>query len=251
MNRGVFFSSLLVVPLLTVVSTFQISSGLAHNSHVEYIVPEQDGIEVVQHGRAGLVEVEVTHCLTAGEPFSFNIVVMSEREGDSDLTVRKNSGVDISTWFSLDPAKVPLPGETTVVVTITPPAGVMLDKVAVVRIQEIGDPPTPGGHHGVKVKVTCVEEMAITPTPTPTPSPTSTPTPTPTPPVALTPSAIATPEAPETPTSEAPVMLPPTGGQPSGEEESPLWKTFLGGGLLLIAIAGHPAWRRLRQTDPN
>lgn len=199
---------LIAIFAVAVISTFQIGGASARGSHVEYVVPPQSGINVVQRGQHGLVEVEVTRCLIAGEPFTFDMTVFGDREGDSDLTVRKNSGVDISSWFSLNPSKVPLPGETTVVVTVTPPVGTTLDVQAVARIQEVGNPPAPGGHHGVKVVVTCVG--ALTP-PVVLPPEEVTPTPT-----------IGVPE--ETPTPapapEVPKAFPPTGSEPPEDNGS-------------------------------
>jgi len=190
--RGIL---LLIVAVMVMIGAFQIY-GVSAESHVEYVVHPQEGIVVTQQGNTGLVEVEVTQCLTAGKTFTFSMSVSGDREGDTDLTVRKNSGVDISSWFTLDPTKVLLPSDGTEVrVSIEPPPGAMLGDKAVVRIQEIGDPPAPGGHHGVKVTVDCVQS------PTPTPTPTATPTVTPT--VTPTPSATATSTVTPTPTSTA------------------------------------------------
>ena len=228
-----------IVAIGTGTFTFGSTSALARGSHVEYVVPDQPGISVVQHGKAGLVEVTVTDCLTAGEPFTFTMLISSERGGDSDLSVRKNSGVDISSWFTLDPDKVDLPSDgTEVTVSITPPDGTELNRKAVARIQEIGDPPAPGGHHGVKVRVDCVEQPAPTP-------PGATPTPTPT---ALVPPAVATP----VPTPEVPTGFPETGGEPPKQESNdstPAW--LVGFGIVLSLVGGygvyafrHP-WRRI------
>ncbi|OGY26330.1 MAG: hypothetical protein A2Z24_00290 [Candidatus Woykebacteria bacterium RBG_16_44_10] len=201
--------------------TLQIGSAQADNSHVEYVVEPQPGISVVQHGKAGLVEVTVTDCLTAAEPFTFTMLISSTREGSSALSVRKNSGTDISSWFSLSPAKVQLPGETTVTVSITPPGGTELTRKAVARIQEIGDPPAPGGHHGVKVRVDCVKQ------PTPTP-PGATPTP---PPTAINPPAQ------KSPTPEAPKFFPETGGEPPADNSSTTAQAaFLGFGTTLALV---------------
>jgi len=227
---------LLIVALAAVIGTgtFTFSSAQAHNSHVEYVVPQQPGIEVVQHGNAGLVDVTVTDCLVVGEPFTFEMIVSGDRKGDSDLSVRKNSGVDISSWFSLGPQVVNLPGETTVTVSITAPEGTVLDKTAVARIQEIGDPPAPGGHHGVKVRVSCVKQPAPTPTPSPTPPPTG-----------------LVPPAQKSPTPEVPKFFPETGGEPPKQESNdstPAW--LVGFGLAFSVVGGYSLyalrypWRR-------
>ncbi|HEX7456339.1 MAG TPA: hypothetical protein VF303_02645 [Candidatus Nanoarchaeia archaeon] len=236
----------IIVPLIAAFvlaiafGAFQVSSTEAHNSHVEYVVPEQPGISVDQRGNAGLVIVEVTECLTAGEEFAFTMLVSSERGGSSTLSVRKNRNVDISSWFSLDPEIIDLPSEgTEVTVKIKPPMGTELDRRAVTRIQEVGDGPVPGGHHGVKVRVSCVKQPVPTSTPSPTPPPGATPTPTPVigPPAVATPVPSLTP----TPTPEMPKALPESGGEPPSEASDVfgqdwLWVAF-GTILVLFGIA--------------
>ena len=227
--RGKIILPLIAIIALAIVSTFQVSSTEAHGSYVEYKVEPQPGISVIQHGNAGLVEVTVTDCLTVGKTFAFTMLISSERSGDSDLSVRKNSGVDISSWFSLSPSVVDLPSDgTQVTVKVKPPVGAELDRKAVTRIQEIGDGPSPGGHHGVKVTITCVKVPPPAPSPTPIPTPGATP-----PPTALVP-----------PISRPPTAFPETGSAPGSGSGDAKTVGLMAGGLLLMAIGGHLAWRR-------
>ena len=224
---------LMIVAVMVAIGTVLDANGtLADNSHVEDVVEPQDGIEVVQHGRSGLVEVEVTTCLVAGESFTFEMIVSADREGSSTLSIRKQGNPDVSDWLSVSPKTVDLPSMgTKVTVKIEPPVGADLDRKAVTRIQEIGDGPTPGGHHGVKVAISCVEmpnvPLATTPTlpleerPSPTPTPTAT-------------STVQPPRP--TPEPKMPKGFPDTGGEPLDEERGFTKNDLLPVGLTTILV---------------
>ncbi len=256
---------------MVAIGTLQIGSVAAHGSHVEYVVPDQPGIVVETHGN-GLVEAEVTTCLTADSSVSFDILISSDREGDTDLTVRKQGNPDIKSWFSLSPTKVDLPSDgTPVKVTISPPEDEGLPHPVSVRVQEIGDGPSPGGHHGVKIQVNCVAALippevepptepsptpkpvpgsvpTSMPTPTPKPAPgsvpTSVPTPTPKPAPGSVPTSVPTPTLEPTPTPEQPKGFPDTGDEPP-EKSSP-WGYVLLGSAALMVTGGYLAWRHRR-----
>ena len=222
---------LLIVAAIVAIGTLAIavSGASARGSHVEYTVPDQPGISVDQRGNAGIVNVQVTECLTVGEEFTFTMLISSTREGSSTLSVRKQGNPDIHKWFSLSPETVDLPSDGTVVeVKVKPPVGAELDRKAVTRIQEIGDGPSPGGHHGVKVTITCVKVPPPAPSPTPIPTPGATP-----PPTALVP-----------PISRPPTAFPETGSAPGSGSGDAKTVGLMAGGLLLMAIGGHLAWRR-------
>ena len=218
---------LLIVAAIVAIGTLAIavSGASARGSHVEYTVPDQPGISVDQRGNAGIVNVQVTECLTVGEEFTFTMLISSTREGSSTLSVRKQGNPDIHKWFSLSPETVDLPSDGTVVeVKVKPPVDAELDRKAVTRIQEIGDGPSPGGHHGVKVAITCVKA----PPPAPTPPPEVTPTP----PTALVPPAVST------PTPQVPTGLPNSGGKPPADNSSTTAQAaFLGFGTT-VALVG-------------
>ncbi len=242
--RGIFFGSLLVALLLLTIGT-QTGTVSANNSHVEYVVEPQPGISVIQLGNSGIVNVTVTQCLMAGEKFAFTMLISSDREGSSTLSIRKQGNPDVSDWFSVSPKTIDLPSVgTKVTVKIEPPVGAELDRKAVTRIQEIGDGPTPGGHHGVKVAISCVEMPDVPLETTPTLPPEETPSPTPT-----TPTATSTIQPPEpTPTPQLPTQLPVSGGEPPTNDATR--NTALAGtgiaALVLSAIAGHQALLRRR-----
>jgi len=153
----------LVAPLLAALVWMGISVHTirAEGDHVEYMVPDQSGITVVQHGESGLVEV--TACVISGKSLKFMMDVTLP-EGFTDLTIRHNGGDDVTDWVQVDPSHLNAPGGA-VSVFVTVPSGAT--ESGTVRIQEIGDPPAPGGHHGVKVQV-C---NASSPEPTKTPVP--------------------------------------------------------------------------------
>ncbi len=160
---------LLAIVMIVSWGTVSQAKTRAESNHVEYVIAAgQQGVKsVVKHGESGLVEVTLD-CITAGKSLTF-VMDVSVPEGKSELSVRKNSGRDVSSWFSLDPSHVNAPGGR-VKVRVEVPSGASLETKTVTRIQEIGDPPAPGGHHGVKVFLGCVgQEPSSTPTKTSVP----------------------------------------------------------------------------------
>jgi hypothetical protein len=213
---------LMIVALVAAIGILTIAgSAEARGSHVEYVVPDdQAGISVDQKGNAGLVIVEVEECLVTGEEFAFTMLVSSERAGSSTLSMRKQGEPDVHRWFSLSQKTVDLPSDgTEVTVKIKPPVGAELDKKAVTRIQEVGDGPSPGGHHGVKVVIDCVEaptppEPPVTPSEEPEPAPPAEEPPEETEP-GLTPTSTSTVTGPNpTPEPQMPTSFPDSGGPP-------------------------------------
>ncbi len=227
MRRRIFVGSLLVVLLLTVISTFQISKGDAAPSapvRVTIIAANCDadgdvsGLITVQNVTSGKVSYSIPLVLTEHIPPS--------QGGDPKFQPVSGATTVV---------EVNLPGGATLGFNYGPLSTANVDSRAnALRVEVDVDVDPVLNPEKSESFPPCVR---VTPTPTPTPTP-----------ISLVPPMQVLPSPTPTPVPPGPKALPPTGGQPPRQEESssPLVKSVLGGGLLLTIIAGHLVlvWRR-------